>query len=167
MKDHSQKFCNVLAAVILAMAAAGCEKPETPQEQIPPQMEVEEPICTYVYDGVEYPVHSITSVDNGAQIIVKISPLKDGEKQTTYAVIGINSVLEGQTIDVGRAWSNDDYYFIYESPLMYYSQYRVLQSGHIMIKRLSAGPEYDIFADVELPDGRNFKFEYAGICAQL
>ena len=58
-----------------------------------------------------------------------------------------------------RYWSNDDYYFIYETPIMYYSQYRSLQSGTIMIRRVPGEDQYEVFADVVLPDGKNFKFE--------
>lgn len=162
-----KKFSNVLVAFAFVLVAlSGCEKP---QNQDPPQQDkpqVEDPICTYIYDDEEYPVYSITSVDNGSQIVVKISPIKEPDDQTTYAVIGINSSLEGKSIDVGRAWSNDDYYFIYETPIMYYSQYRSLQSGEIMIRRLSDDAEYEIIADIVLPDGKNFKFEYEGGCLQ-
>lgn len=155
-----KKFSDVLMAVAIAMAAlSGCEKP---QDQDPPQQDepqAEAPICTYIYDDEEYPVYSVSSADSGSQIVVKISPIKEPYDQTTYAVIGINSSLEGEYIDVERAWSNDDYYFIYETPTMYYSQYRSLQSGTIMIRRVPGEDQYEVFADVVLPDGKNFKFE--------
>jgi hypothetical protein len=62
-------------------------------------------------------------------------------------------------IDVEMAWHNDDYYFIYEDPLMYYSQYRHLQSGAIMIEKNAEGG-YTVLADIVLPDGKTFKFEH-------
>ena len=162
-----KKYSSVLtAAAFVLLILSGCEKnriQDSPQQD---DLPAEDPICTYIYDDEEYPVYSITSVDNGSQIVVKISPIKEPDDQTTYAVVGINSSLEGKSIDVGRAWSNDDYYFIYETPVMYYSQYRSLQSGEIMIRRLSDDAEYEIIADIVLPDGKNFKFEYEGGCLQ-
>lgn len=139
------------------MAFVACEKPET---TVPPQEEptvAEPPICTYEYDGKEYPVYSVTYAEDETQMLVKISPIKEEDKQTTYAVIGINSSLEGIEIDVSRAWHNDNYYFIYEDPVMYYSQYRQLLSGTIMIRKTAAGV-YEVMADVVLPDGKAFKF---------
>ena len=152
----------IIMAALLALYA--CEKPETPQVQDPPQQEeqqpvVEPPICTYEYDGKEYPVYSVAFTADETQIFVKISPFKEDRPQTTYAVIGINASLEGIEIDVDKAWHNDDYYFIYEDPLMYYSQYRQLQSGKIMLKSLGEG-DFQILADVVLPDGKTFRFEY-------
>lgn len=165
MSDHMKRLSrSLLLAVLGLMTALGCERQESVGNQ--QGIQTDAPVSNYIYDGEEFPVHSITSVDNGSQIVVKISPMKNGEKQTTYAAIGINASLEGREIDVERAWSNDDYYFIYETPLMYYSQYRSLKSGTVMIRRLSVEGEYEIIADVILPDGKDFKFEYTGICLQ-
>ncbi len=157
MKDHMKKLFKILLAASLAFVA--CEKPETPA---PPQEDpivVEPPICTYEYDGKEYPVYSVTYIEDDTQMLIKISPIKDDEKQSTYAVIGINSSLEGVEIDVAKAWHNDDYYFIYEDPVMYYSQYRQLVSGTIMLKKAGSGG-YRVVADVVLPDGKTFKFAH-------
>lgn len=118
-----------------------------------------EPLGTYIYNGEEYPVYSAAQSAIGNSIVIRISPISEG-KQTTYAIIGINSSLEGKTIDVGTAWNNDDYYFIYEDPLKYYSQYRRLKSGSIMIKQ--SGETFRILADIILPDDTDFRFEYNG-----
>ena len=64
-----------------------------------------------------------------------------------------------EEIDVDKAWHNDDYYFIYEDPIMYYSQYRHLQSGKIMVKSLGEG-NFQVRVDIVLPDGKTFRFEY-------
>ena len=165
MKEAMKKSVNLLSAVIIALTVvSACEKQDKPSSSNPPQTggTVSAPLCTYIYDGKEYPVYSISSVDDGAHIMVRISPFKEGETQTTYAVIGISSDFEGVALDVGspNVWSNDNYYFIYESPLMYYSQYRSLRSGTIMIRRLSGTGSYKVLADVILPDGRDFKFEH-------
>lgn len=159
MKDLMKKLFKILLAVSLASLAMACEKPETPQPPQDDPVEVEPPICIYEYDGKEYPVYSVRFVEDDTQMLVKISPIKEEEKQTTYAVIGINSALEGVEIDVAKAWHNDDYYFIYEDPVMYYSQYRQLISGKIMIRK-SGADGYRVVADVVLPDGKTFKFEH-------
>ena len=163
MKLRVRYFIRAFWAIAL-LALYACEKPETSQVQDPPQQEeqqpvVEPPICTYEYDGKEYPVHSVVWSADESQIMVKISPFKEDQPQTTYAVIGINSALAGVEVDVDMAWHNDDYYFVYEDPVMYYSQYRHLSSGTIMIEKTGDGA-YRVVADVVLPDGKTFKFEY-------
>lgn len=163
MKDlMKQSVKSIIIAISASVALLSCEKSSVPQVPDTPQQEqpvVEPPICTYEYDGKEYPVYSVAFTADETQIFVKISPFKEDQPQTTYAVIGVNASLEGMEIDVDKAWHNDDYYFIYEDPVMYYSQYRHLQSGSIMVKRLRDG-NYQIRADVVLPDGKTFRFEY-------
>jgi hypothetical protein len=163
MKDlMKQSVKSIIIAISASVALLSCEKPSVPQVPDTPQQEqpvVEPPICTYEYDGKEYPVYSVAFTADETQIFVKISPFKEDQPQTTYAVIGINSALAGVEIDVDMAWHNDDYYFIYEDPLMYYSQYRHLQSGVIMVEKNADGT-YEVTADVVLPDGKTFKFEY-------
>jgi hypothetical protein len=162
MKDLMKQRVKYIIMVAALIALYACEKPETPQVPDPPQQEepqpVEPPICTYEYDGKEYPVYSVVWSADESQIMVKISPFKEDQPQTTYAVIGINSALAGVEIDVDMAWHNDDYYFIYEDPLMYYSQYRHLQSGVIVVDKNTDGT-YKVTADIVLPDGKTFKFK--------
>ena len=152
----------LLAAAIAFIAAVGCEKPETPvvddpQVEVPEQKEA---LGYFNYDGKDIPVYSISATADEYQIFFKISPIEDVDRQTTYAIVGINAALEGVEIDVAHAWHNDDYYFIYEDPLMYYSQYRKLSSGTIFIMLHGNHPEnYEIFVDVVLPDGKKFHFE--------
>ena len=164
MWEPMNKLYNLLmAALMLVMTFSACEKPEPPHPDEPTVEKpmVEAPLGTYVYDGTEYPVHSVVELSSDSQILIRISPFKKNEKQTTYAVIGINASLEGMEIDVDTAWHNDDYYFIYETPLMYYSQFRELRSGKIKISH-SGDVYYDILADVVLADGKEFTFKYKG-----
>ena len=42
---------------------------------------------------------------------------------------------------------------------MYYSQYRHLQSGVIVVDKNADGT-YKVTADIVLPDGKTFKFKY-------
>lgn len=159
MKSIHTFITIVLAASISAIS---CQKPPVQEEQPPvvtPEPE-KGPVATYTYDGKEYPVNTIAYAANASSTMVRISPLEKKDKLTTYAVIGINSSLDGTEIDVGRAWNNDDYYFIYEDPLKYYSQYRKLESGTIMIRK--TGNDFHVKADIILPDGTVFKFEYDG-----
>ena len=163
MKDLMKLNINILlAAAIAFIAAVGCEKPETPvvddpQVEVPEQKEA---LGSFSYDGKDIPVYSISASADEYQIFFKISPIEDVDRQTTYAIVGINAALEGTEIDVANAWHNDDYYFIYEDPLMYYSQYRKLTSGTIFIMRHGDQPEdYEIFVDIVLPDGKKFHFE--------
>ena len=163
MKDLMIQSINILlAAAIAFIAAVGCEKPETPvvdgpQVEVPEQKEA---LGYFNYDGKDIPVYSISATADEYQIFFKISPIEDVDRQTTYAIVGINAALEGTEIDVANAWHNDDYYFIYEDPLMYYSQYRKLISGTIFIMRHGDQPEdYEIFVDIVLPDGKKFHFE--------
>jgi hypothetical protein len=163
MKDLMKQSINILlAAAIAFIAAVGCEKPETPvvddpQVEVPEQKEA---LGYFNYDGKDIPVYSISATADESQIFFKISPIEDVDRQTTYAIVGINAALEGAEIDVENAWYNDDYYFIYEDPVMYYSQYRKLTSGTIYIKRNGDGPEdYEVYVDVVLPDGKKFHFK--------
>lgn len=143
----------------VTMALASCRKMENGEGG-----QAAEPIGTYVFDGEEFPVHTAVYASNDVSIMIRISPLlKPIEDQTTYIVMGINTALEGETIDVGTAWNNDDYYFLYEDPVYYYSVYRKLQSGTVRIERSGASKEtFDISVDVVLPDGTDFSFEYQG-----
>lgn len=163
MKDHMKTCCKaVLVCFIVLMTAVSCEK-EVESSAIGSVVETpeaDEVIGTYEYDGKSNPVKSVSCVADDVQIYFKLSPIADPEPQTTYAVVGINAALEGVEIDVARAWHNDDYYFIYEDPVMYYSQYRKLTSGTIFIMRHGDLPEdYEIFVDIVLPDGKKFHFE--------
>ena len=98
MWEPMNKLYNLLmAALMLVMTVSACEKPAPPQTDEPTVEKpmVEAPLCTYVYDGTEYPVHSVVELSSDSQILIRISPFKKNEKQTTYAVIGINASLEG------------------------------------------------------------------------
>lgn len=168
-----KKLLYILSASVLLFA--GCEKTADPQHQPKPepdpeqqQPEQQEPenedpaaeaIGKYIYDGKEYPINSAFYADGGNTIMLRISPLKTAQS-TTYAIIGINASLEGNEINVETAWNNDDYYFRYEDPVMYYSEYRKPLSGTICINRASNTKNiFTLKADIILPDGKDFKVE--------
>lgn len=160
MKDLMKQIFKYLITALSALTVLlACEKPEDSHTQDTTEQEQEEQrISTYKYDGKEYPVYSLSVSADESQIFVRISPFKEGEKQTTYAILGINASLKGTLIDVENAWHNDDYYFVYEDPVVYYSQYRQLQSGTMMIRKV--GESVEVKADLILPDGKKFTFEY-------
>ena len=80
MKDLMKQRVKYIIMVAALIALYACEKPEPPQVPDPPQQEeqqpVEPPICTYEYDGKEYPVYSVVWSADESQIMVKISPFK-------------------------------------------------------------------------------------------
>jgi len=162
-------------ALISIFWFAGCEKPADPQPQPKPEPDTEqqqpeqqepenedpaaEAIGKYIYNGKEYPINSAFYADGGNTIMLRISPLET-TASTTYAIIGINASLEGREINVDTAWNNDDYYFRYEDPVMYYSEYRKPLSGTICISRdPDADNIFTLKTDIILPDGKEFKAE--------
>jgi hypothetical protein len=152
---------------VLAILITSCQKPED-QNQHQPDPEPQEkpvpkPIGTYKYDGKEYPVYTALYSHDSSNILIIVSPLQSAETLTTYAMIGINASHEGKVIDIETSWHNDDYYFRYEDPIKYYSEFRKLTSGTILIKRHGNNADtFDVKADVTLPDGVEFSFEYSG-----
>ena len=157
-----------LLAIYAAAAALfiSCEKPEESNDS---GSDADAPVTEapligkYTYDGKEYPVYTAVYSEDESNIMIVISPLQGDTALSTYAMIGIKSSHEGKTIDVAASWHNDDYYFRYEDPLKYYSEYRKLTSGSIMVKRHNNdGDTFDVIVDVILPDGVGFNFEYSG-----
>lgn len=144
----------IAVAFMTVMSLASCEKNETPSDGNTAS------ICSYIFDNKEYPVLSMAYSADESGIYVLISPLKKDAPKTTYAILGINADLEGTEIDIEKAWHNDDYFFIYEDPLRHYSYYRKLTSGSLMIKK--NGEHFKISANLILPDGTGFQFEYNG-----
>lgn len=149
----------LFAAFIAVLALASCGKEEGGLEG-GTDIQPAEPIGAYIFDGEEFPVWSMDYVADETGVMIRISPLSEDKKQTTYAVVGVNATLVGKELDIENAWNNDEYYFIYEDPVMYYSVYRKLQSGTMMIDR--TGDVFDINVSVVLPDGKDFSFEYHG-----
>lgn len=144
----------ILLMAMLAALTLACDKEPIDNGQ-------GEPLGTYVFDGEKYPVYSISCAPDENLIAIVISPQgSDKPTKSTYVMMAINAALEGTEVDIERAWHNDDYYFVYEDPVRYYSQYRKLNSGTLYIKR--AGDNIDISADLILPDGTDFQFEYSG-----
>lgn len=154
------KFISIISCCI-AIIMTGCSKTPVNTTGTDTGNEDNAPLGTYLFDGKEYPIKSAVYVDDNRQILIRISPLEMTEDQVTYIVLGINASLEGQEVDVDRMYHNDDYYFRYEDPLYYYSEFRKLKSGTMKIQRGLEEGVYNIEADILLPDGKAFKLSLA------
>ena len=152
MMNTEKILYTVLCCIV--MIFSGCSK--TPSADIHQDTAS---LGTYSFDGKDYPIYSAAYVDDGRQIMVRLSPIREG-KMSTYIILGINASLNGTDIDVDRMYHNDDYFFRYEDPLTFYSEYRDLKSGTINIERLSEGV-FNIKADIVLLDDREFRLTLA------
>lgn len=149
-------YASMLLLATCIFALVGCEQSESSDEG-------RTPLYGYYYLGEEsVEVKSIMTAD-GDQFLLKISPLEDALSATTYAIIGVNTNLLGKTLDVEYRFHNDDYIFVYEDPVRYFSHLRPLQSGEITINRSDAGI-VDIAVDVRLYDGTPFRYSAEGLC---
>lgn len=145
-----------MALAVIAIMTMGCE-PNVEEED-----RVAEAVYGYYYLGEEKIAVMSATTAEGQQFLLKISPLDDILSATTYAVVGVHPDLLGQKIDVEHKFHNDDYIFVYEDPASYYSHYRPLQSGEILLKRSTSGV-VDVEVDVVLYDGTPFRYKESGI----
>lgn len=136
------------------LALVGCE--QTPAEETPTP--VIEPTYGYYYFGEEeVPVSSFVTAED-MTFMLKISPLEDVVKATTYAIVGVRTELLGEELNVENEYHNDDYVFIYEDPIYYFAARRPLRSGKILLDRNSAGV-VRVDVDVVLYDGTPFRYK--------
>lgn len=153
MKNHPLILSIVL---LLATISTACQQPDEPTP--PPMPEVlPPPYGYYTFGDEEIPVHSFLTAEEG-HLLLKLSPLKEPLSATTYAIVGVHTALLGEEIDVTRKFHNDDYIFIYEDPVRYFSAIRPLTSGTIFLDRNAAGV-VRVKVDVELFDGTRFSYE--------
>lgn len=149
----------VFAALTLLLTLAGtaCDKEEAsgPARRTTP-------IGTYELDGASYEILTGRYESTETSWLVLFSPLEpDAEQHTTYVLIGLAKELQGMQVDVRQFYHNDDYYFLYEDPVYYYSQFRALRDGTIFIRK--NGPDnFTVRANVLLPDGKPFKIDFTG-----
>ena len=143
-----------LIVALVALVALSCQSDDAPQNGI--QMQ---DYGLFYYDDEPFPVCSVSWAEEGLLGVTILCDNSPKAASSTYAFVAIKSELEGQTLDVERLYHNDDYIFVFESPLMFYSQYRALQSGQIYLNRVGAdGVEVDI--DVVLCDGSRFVYRF-------
>ena len=151
-----KKIVNSLLLIVLPLIMGGCEVEPT-NEGGGAQAQYGE----YVFGEERVAVRSYITVED-TQLLLKISPLSDALTATTYAIIGVHTNLLGKELDVEYRFHNDDYIFVYEDPMYYYSTYRPLKSGGIMMQRNRAG-KLDVEVDVVLYDGTPFRYSAKGL----
>ena len=152
-------MCRLMALAVAALLAVGCE---SVGDEVGGDGDNTQALYGYYYLGEEQiPVRSFVTAEAG-QFLLKISPLDDILTATTYAVVGVNTELLGQRVDVKHKFHNDDYIFVYEDSVSYYSPYRPLQSGEILLKRSASGT-VDVEVDVVLYDGTTFRYKESGL----
>lgn len=116
---------------------------------------------TYEFDGEEYRILSVMASSDDFYRSFSFSPLESTAPRTTYAVFALRLYWLGCEVNVQDVDHNDDYIFIYEDPLRFYSQYRQLQSGTFLVRE-NRTDNYTVKLDVVLPDGTPFKMDFTG-----
>lgn len=151
------KIYNLLLLTVLSLALAGCR--QVAGEDKPSKANA--PYGYYTIGAEEVAVASCATAE-GVQFLLKISPLEDVMTATTYAVVGVHTSLLGERLNVERHYHNDDYLFVYEDPVSYYSHLRPLQSGTIYLSRSASGT-IGVEVDVALYDGTPFRYAAEGL----
>ena len=82
--------------------------------------------------------------------------IQDG-KTSTYFLFSLGMYWEGQVVDASTLYQNDQYFFIYEDPFYYYSQYKRV-TGTFYVKR-NNDENVTVKLNLRLHDGVRFKAE--------
>lgn len=157
-----KRICMLLGLSLAAGLAASCSgeghQPECPDV---PSSEEAEAIGTYRFGDRTYDIMSGSYVEDDYQYIFSFSPLETGLPRTTYFIFGIKKYFCGKEVSVGRMYHNEDYIFIYEDPVWFYSQYRKLQEGTVTVRDNGDGG-FTVKGDFLLNDGRPFSIDFEG-----
>ena len=131
--------------------------PEVPQEPYP------DPICTYAFDGQEHGLYTALYHEDDTAYYFMFSPFsyERGEALTTYFYFVLIKELAGLKWDVNDLYHNSFYYFTYEDPVRFYSQYRELQGGTMFVKS-NGGSNFTVTLDIALADGTPLSLDYTG-----
>ena len=140
-----------------ALSFAGCSSDDEASEPAPAPTV----LGTYEFDGVEYEILSVKCINDGSYLMFSFSPLEASAPMTTYAAFGTRLYWLGEQIDIQEVYHNDDYIFIYEDPVRYYSQYRRPSEGTYFVQDNGNG-NYTVRIDFTLPDGKPFKMDFTG-----
>lgn len=116
---------------------------------------------TYELDGEEYEIVSRRYSNDGTYMMFSFTPLPPHVEMTTYAAFGIRLYWLNKEVNIHDVYHNDDYIFVYEDPVRYYSQYRRLTDGTFHVKQNSES-NFTVKLDLILPDGIPFKMDYTG-----
>ena len=154
---REEKICRWMVFAVLMLTLVGCE--QRVGEGEPAKSNA--PYGYYYLGEEEVAVRSCTTAE-GVQFLLKISPLEDVMTATTYAIVGVHNDLLGKELNVEYKYHNDDYIFVYEDPVCYYSHLRPLQSGTIYLSRSASGT-IGVKVDVVLYDGTPFRYAAEGL----
>lgn len=149
----------MMLAAVMAAGITSCEKDSEPTPQPDPDPQPEA-IGSYTFGNTEYDIRFATVYDNGSSYSFVFSPLS-ARPLTTYVGVALNYYFTGTETDIVGLYHNDDYSFVYEDPLHFYSQSHPLQSGKMLIKK-NDDNNYTVNIDVLLNDGTPFKMEFTG-----
>lgn len=116
---------------------------------------------TYEFNGDEYEIISTRHSNDGTYLMFSFTPLPPYAEMTTYAAFGIRLYWLDKEVDIHEVDHNDDYIFVYEDPIRYYSQYRRLADGTFFVGH-NGDDNYTLRLDVTLPDGIPFRMDYTG-----
>ena len=144
MKKILLKYLNLyVLSGLLLVGFAGCSD-DKDNDPVNPGPDVEElpSIGTYSFRGE-------------ANRIVSGEATMDGGYFTCIFSLGM--YWEGQVVDASTLYQNDQYFFIYEDPFYYYSQYKRV-TGTFYVKR-NNDENVTVKLNLRLHDGVRFKAE--------
>lgn len=160
-----------MAVSILGLMIGSCEQQEPEDPETPvvvPDDSSAVSFGTYVFDGDTVDILTAYYQASESYYTFLFSPLEDGGEEglSTYVMFGLKTYwCDGEVHDVNDYMNpldqNDDYIFVYEDPVHYYSQYRKFQSGTIQVTPSEDG-KFAIHLDIVLIDGTPFAIDVEG-----
>lgn len=153
-----KKIILALSALCFLGGVVGCT--QKPNEPLPdPAANV---LGTYLFDKTEYKILLAKYGENDQQYTFVFSPLDGSSAVGTYVSIGVKKHFDGTEFNVTDVFHNDEYSFVYEDPIYFYSEYRKLLAGTIYVKHNGSGDNFTIRVNVTLGDGKLFSIDYKG-----
>lgn len=150
----------VLAAAVFACACTKIVVEDRTIENEVPQ----EPITSYVYDGVTYTVHTLKSeYDSENGYYMFLIARETEAPYSSYINFMVAEEHVGKEIDLtgGHFENRIDYVLLFEDANHYYSPYYAPKGGVIKVTRIKDG-SYHLAMDIQLHDGKSLKFDYSG-----
>lgn len=161
MKINLLRCFKLFALAGCLLAFAGCDNDDDDGQPTPPAPDVEETlgIGTYSFRGEPNKIVSGVAFLEGDYLTCIFSPenLEEG-KADTYFMFSLHTYWEGQVVDASTLYHNDQYVFIYEDPIYYYSQYKSV-TGTLYMKRNSGDKSVTVKLNLRLYNGVRFKAE--------
>lgn len=142
----------------LAGGAAACSEDNNEPTPVNPA----KVLGTYTFNDTNYEVLLARYAETETNYTFVFSPLDRTTSVSTYASIGVKKYFDGTELNVLDVFHNDDYSFIYEDPIYFYSEYRKPQGGTILVKRNGTGNNFTVKVDIVLADGKIFKIDFKG-----